>query len=76
MAFRWPKEALRDKAREKIYSGLCAIGIPARLAEKGRPEEAFGKGQGKSLGLIDIEEGPVRWINILGVSSTAPDGAA
>ncbi|GAG14225.1 unnamed protein product, partial [marine sediment metagenome] len=38
------------------------MGIDARMAERGQAMEGIG-GIG-SLGLIDISEGPIRWINV------------
>ncbi len=59
MAFR---EDFRDKARDKICNSLQVLGIDAQMAERGRPEEKIG---GKdSLGLIDIPEGPISWVNV------------
>ena len=49
-----------DKSRDELCAGLQTIGVDARMAERGRPEEKTGEG---SLGLIDIGQGSVRWIN-------------
>lgn len=41
------------------------LGIEAQMAERGRPEEKIG---GKaSAGLIDIRNGPIRWINVCSI---------
>lgn len=60
------KERFRDKARDKLAQNLKSLGITADLAERGRAEEKIENSwyQG-SLGIIDIPEGLVRWINIL-----------
>jgi len=58
-----------DKTRGKMYARLCALGIRAQLAERGRPEEKFAGAHGY-LGLIDIAEGPIRWVNVRNVSGT------
>ena len=50
-----------DKTRDKLCAGLQAIGVDARTAERGRPEEKTGAG---SLGVIDIGRSPIRWINV------------
>ena len=50
-----------DKTRDELCAGLQAIGVDARTAERGRPEEKTGRG---SLGVIDIGRGPIRWINV------------
>ena len=56
------KETFRDSTRDDICAGLQRLGIDARLAERGRVEEKFG---GKSSpGLIEIPEGPIRWVNV------------
>ena len=55
-------EKLRDKTRDRLCAALCAMGIDARLAERDRVEEEFG-GKG-SIGLIEIPEGPIRWVNV------------
>lgn len=51
-----------DKTRDNICAGLQSLGIDAQMAERGRREEKIG-GKG-SLGLIDIPEGPISWINV------------
>jgi len=44
---------------------LCPIGVPARMAERYRPEEKIAVQWGQRLkGLIDIAEGPIRWVNV------------
>ena len=37
------------------------MGVDAQMAERGRPEKQTGEG---SLGVIDIGQGPIRWINM------------
>jgi hypothetical protein len=60
------KEVLRDKSRDKLAQNLNSLGIRADLAERGRAEEKIENSwYQRSLGIIDIPEGPVRWINIL-----------
>jgi len=63
-------EKLRDHARDELCTSLQALGIQAQLSERGRPEEDItsskrflGDGS-KSLGIIDILEGPIRWLNV------------
>jgi len=52
------------KNPKQLCSGLCAIGVSAQLAERGRSEEQyFGIGSYKSLGLIDIAQSPIVWVN-------------
>ena len=51
--------------RDRICDRLGALGADARLAGRGRAEEQITNGiQCGSLGLIDIREGPIRWVNV------------
>jgi len=60
------KEIFRDKSRDKLAQNLNSLGIKAVLAERGRDEEKVENSwYQRSLGIIDIQEGLVRWINIL-----------
>ncbi len=60
------KETFRDKSRDKLAQNLNSFGIRAVLAERGRAEEKIENSwYQRSLGIIDIPEGLVRWINIL-----------
>jgi hypothetical protein len=60
------KEIFRDKSRDELAQNLNSLGIRADLAERGRAEEkAEDSWYQRSLGIIDIPEGLVRWINIL-----------
>jgi len=64
--FRTLKGMLRDKTRDKVCARLCAIGVDARMAERGRPEEKLGCiGLKRSLGLVEICGEPIRWINVI-----------
>jgi hypothetical protein len=60
---------LRDKSRDALAMDLAALGIRAEIAERGREEEKIRSGfkwlLQRSLGVIDIEGGPVRWINVV-----------
>ena len=68
------KDRLQDTEMDDICAELQALGIDAQMAERGRPEEKIGGEdnrnldefclRGISLGLIDIPEGPIRWVNI------------
>ena len=55
------QESFRDYSRDNICASLQSIGIKAQLGERGRDEEKSGRG---SLGIIDIPEEPIRWINV------------
>jgi hypothetical protein len=60
------KDIFRDKTRDKLAQNLNSQGIRADLAERGRTEEKIENSwYQRSLGIIDVPEGPVRWINIL-----------
>ena len=56
------RERIRDKSREKICAGLQSLGVNARMAALGRPEEYTGPGH--SFGIIDINDGPIPWISV------------
>ena len=57
------RETFRDHARDNICVGLQTLGIDAQMAPRGRAEEEFAC-PGGSLGIIDIREGPIRWVNV------------
>ncbi len=58
-------EQLRDKTRDEVCEHLCALELDARMAERGRPEEHITLGKGKTLGLIEIRDSPIRWVNVV-----------
>jgi len=74
MIFRWLSAALRWleenffgwfvplRARRELCDTLLEIGVPARLAKGRQPEEEYGSG--RYAGLINIADGPLRWINV------------
>jgi hypothetical protein len=52
------------KKPEQLCKSLGVIGVHAQLAVKGRSEERyFGVGSYKSLGLIEISQSPIGWVN-------------
>ena len=59
------REKFRDKTRDGLTNALNALGLRAEMAERGRVEERVGSSWADSLGLIDIEEGPFRWVNVV-----------
>ena len=60
------KERFRDKTRDTLAEALQTLGVPAEMAERGRPEESLGKRLFcRSLGVIDIKEGPIAWVNTI-----------
>ena len=60
------KEKLRDKTRDELAGALNSLGVRAEMAERGRIEEKVNNAwYNRSLGVIDLPEGPIKWINIL-----------
>ncbi|HEY94462.1 MAG TPA: hypothetical protein G4O15_05940 [Dehalococcoidia bacterium] len=60
------KEFFRDKTRDKLAQNLNSLGVIAVMSERNRLEEKIENAwYQRSLGIIDIAEGLVRWINIL-----------
>ena len=60
------KERLRDKYRDDLAYALNSAGVKAEMAERGRAEEKTENSwYQRSLGVIDISGGPIKWINIL-----------
>ena len=60
------REKLRDKTRDDLTHALNPLGLRAEMAERGRIEEkANNSWFNRSLGIIDLPEGPIKWINIL-----------
>ena len=59
-------ERWRDKTRDNIAKALNSLGVRAEMAERGRAEEEVRKRTfTRSIGVIDIAEGPFRWVNIV-----------
>ena len=60
------KERFRDKTRDDLTLALKELGIDATMAERGRPEEDIqDTWMNRSQGIIDLAEGPIRWVNCL-----------
>lgn len=61
------KEKLRDKSRDELTSYLTDFAkVKAQMGVRGRPEEKVENSwYQRSLGVIDIAEGPIKWISIL-----------
>jgi len=60
------KDILRDKTRDNLAGNLNSLGIRAELAERGQAEEKVENSwYQRSLGIIYIPDGLVRWVNIL-----------
>jgi len=57
------KDFLRDQTRDSVCEILQGMGINAQMAERGQPEENIELLPiYKSLGVINISEGPIRWL--------------
>ncbi len=72
--FSKDREALRSKMgdeRDEFCAHLQSIGIEAQMAPRGRAEEGIARSRRRSLGVIDIVEGPIRWVNV--TIQTAPN---
>ena len=60
------REAFRDKTRDELAAALNALGIRAEMSDRGRDEEKVQDSwYQRSLGVIDLPEGPIKWINVL-----------
>ena len=64
---------------EDLTIGLGSLGIDAELSESRQSEQDIGSGgifnKNRSLGLINIAKGPIRWINLREASEgQGPDG--
>ena len=57
-------ERFRDHTRDDVWGSLRALGIQAQMSGRGRPEEKILSLGQQSLGVIEIVEGPIRWINV------------
>ena len=71
--FRKVSKFFRDKKRDELCAHLQSLGIDAQLAPRDRKEENLTTGppasyilvdSPNSLGLIDISQGPIRWVNV------------
>ena len=62
-----------DHARDDICDALRLMGVDARMAGRGRGEEKIG-GSG-SLGIIDIPEGPIHWVNVRKINDLDAGGS-
>lgn len=69
---------LRDQSRDALARDLSALGIKATMGERGRGEEGIRSGFRwmcqRSLGVIDTEDGPVKWINVVRLKSRDKNG--
>ena len=60
------KEKFRDKTRDNLNQDLNFIGVKAGLAERDHERESVENSwYQRSLGVINVAEGSIPWINIL-----------
>lgn len=62
--FSKAKKKLRSKARDELSAGLQKLGLSTEISERDRPEEKFTSWRGDSLGVINIEDEHIRWVNL------------
>ncbi len=59
-------DKLRGGLRYTLCQGLRDAGIETRVADRGLKEETISGGlMGNSLGVLEIRESPVRWVNVI-----------
>ena len=58
------REKFRSHTRDEMCAALQAIGVQAQMLERGRPEEKITRGRRKSLGIIDIQDELIRWVDV------------
>jgi len=54
----------RESTREDFYDGLRNLGIEAQIGQRGHIEGVPLISDERSLGMIDISKGPIRWVNL------------
>ena len=69
MVFKKIKEFLRDKTMDDFCNHLQQIGVDAKMVERNQNnkvvEDIECGAYGTSLGIIEISEGNIRWINTI-----------
>ena len=58
---------LKQSSRSELCEGLQSLGLRAEVAERGRPEERITSSE-RSVGVIDIHDSPIAWMNIVHMS--------
>ena len=66
------RERLRDHGRDELCTHLRALGINVQMSERGRPEEKITHWLGKSLGIIDIQDALIRWVDVKRIKGADP----
>ena len=60
------KARLKDRTRRRLFADLRTMGLNVRLVDRGQPQEGVSGGlMGNSLGLIGVQGGQIKWINLL-----------
>ena len=60
------REKFRDKTRDEYTDAMNALGVPAAMSERGRPEEKVRKDTfRRSLGVVDLADAPFPWVNVV-----------
>ena len=60
------RESFRDKSRDNLIQNLSQLGVKAKMLERKVVQEKIGNiWSMRSLGVIEIDEGPIKWINVL-----------
>ena len=67
------RERIRDHTRDELCADLLALDIQAQMSERGRPEEEISQWRGRSLGIIDIQGGQIRWVDVKKQQSSEDD---
>jgi len=62
----WIIGNLRDRTRYRLCTHLGTLGLNVQISERGLPEEGISGGLiGTSIGLIEVQDSPIQWINML-----------
>ena len=60
------KESRRDKMVEEVHEGLRSLGVDGQIAEPVQYGKSVAEGFcWDSIGIIRVQKGPIRWVNIL-----------
>ena len=66
------KETFRDKSRDNLANTLIKLGIKAEMAERGMVQEKIGdEWYTRRQGIINIQDHPIKWINICKIIAAA-----
>ena len=68
--FSWFAGKPPEDTRVELCTALKSLGVDAQLAARGRVEEKIHFDPRQSLGVLDIAEGPIRWVNVTQETAT------